>query len=79
MPKIPIVSAQKLVKVLKKKGFILDHVSGSHHVFYHSESKLRASVPIHKGRDLGKGITLSILKDAKITREEFLKHDPYQK
>ncbi|OGM15201.1 hypothetical protein A3D84_04665 [Candidatus Woesebacteria bacterium RIFCSPHIGHO2_02_FULL_42_20] len=73
MPKIPIVSAHKLIKVLKKKGFTLDHVSGSHHIFYHPEGKLRASVPVHKGRDLGKGITLSILKDAKITPEEFTK------
>jgi len=71
MPKIPIISARKLVKVLKKKGFVLDHILGSHHIFYNSESKVTVSVPVHKGRDLGKGITLSILKDAKVAIEEF--------
>ena len=73
MPKIPIVTARKLIKVLKKKGFVLDHVSGSHHVFYNPENKRRASVPVHKGKDLGKGITLSILKDADVEISEFLK------
>lgn len=73
MPKIPIVTSKKLIKVLKKKGFYLDHVTGSHHIFYHPDSKLRASVPVHKGKDLGKGITISILKDADISITEFLK------
>ena len=73
MPKIPAVTAQRLIKVLKKKGFYLDHVSGSHHIFYHPSGGLRASVPVHKGKDLGKGITISILKDADVTIEEFLK------
>lgn len=73
MPKIPVVTAHKLIKVLKKKGFVLDHTSGSHFIFYHPETKLRASVPIHKGHDIGRGLTLAILKDAKISTEEFVK------
>ena len=30
-------------------------------------------IPVHKGHDLGKGNTLSILKDAKVSPEEFIK------
>jgi len=73
MPRIPVISARKLIKVLNKAGFLLDHTEGSHHVFRHPVRKLRVSVPVHAGRDLGQGITLSILKDAKLTRDEFLK------
>lgn len=71
MPNLPIVSARKLIKVLKKKGFELDRIKGSHHVFKRTNDQKSVSVPIHPGNDLGRGITLAILKDADITPEEF--------
>lgn len=73
MGKLPVVSARKLIKVLKKKGFILNRIAGSHHIFVREVDKLSVSVPVHPGHDLGRGITLSILKDADITVDEFLK------
>lgn len=72
MPKLPIIKAQILIKILKKRGFVLDRVKGSHHVIFHSVSKLTVVVPVHKGKDLGRGITLSILADAKISLDEFM-------
>lgn len=72
MPKIPIVKAQKLIKVLKKRGFVLDRIHGSHHIFVHELDQLSASIPVHKGHDLGRGITMAILKDANISVDEFL-------
>ena len=72
MPKIPVISAHKLVKVLIKKGFVLHHTTGSHFIYIKYEGKLRASVPLHQGRDLGRGITKAILKDADISVDEFL-------
>lgn len=30
MPKLPSLTPQKLIKILKKKGFKLDRVKGSH-------------------------------------------------
>lgn len=73
MPKIPAVSARKLIKVLKKDGFILDHIRGSHYIFFHPIKKVVISVPIHSSHDLGKGITSAILKDAKISISDFLR------
>lgn len=66
MPKLPILNARKLIKILKKDGFKLSRTEGSHNIFYHPVKKLIVSVPVHKGNDLGRGITLAILKDAKI-------------
>lgn len=71
MPNIPAIPARKLIKVLKKKGFILQRVHGSHHIFIRVSDKTTLSVPVHKGQDLGRGITLAILKDAQITPQEF--------
>jgi len=73
MPKLPVVSARKLIKVLKKKGFILHRINGSHHTFKRTSDKVTVTVPVHPGHDLGRGLTKSILKDASITDEEFLK------
>ena len=73
MPRIPVIKARQVVKVLKKKGFLHQHTQGSHFIFYHPEKKTIVSVPVHKGRDLGRGITLAILEDAKISIDEFLK------
>ncbi|MGC9444193.1 MAG: type II toxin-antitoxin system HicA family toxin [Candidatus Methanospirareceae archaeon] len=33
------------MKVLEKKGFVLDRIKGSHHVYYQPETKRRAIIP----------------------------------
>jgi predicted RNA binding protein YcfA (HicA-like mRNA interferase family) len=73
MPKVPIITARKLIKVLKKAGFVLDHSQGSHYIFYHPKKKIAVPVPVHAGKDLGKGLVMAILKESKITIDEFLR------
>lgn len=73
MPKIPIVSAKELIRALQKKGFIHDRTKGSHQIYVNLKTQKIISVPVHKGRTLGKGITHAILKDADISPEEFQK------
>lgn len=69
MPKLQSLTPQKIVKVLEKKGFVLDRVKGSHHIYYNLETKRRVVVPIHK-RDLPKGTLFEILKQSGISKEE---------
>ena len=69
MPKLLSLTPEKVIKALKRKGFVLDRVKGSHHIYYHPETKRRVVVPLHK-RDLPKGTLLEILKQAGITKEE---------
>lgn len=69
MPKLPTLTPQKIIKVLERKGFILDRVKGSHHIYYHPEMKRRVVVALHK-RNLPKGTLLEILKQAGIGKEE---------
>ncbi|OGM76045.1 hypothetical protein A2188_03485 [Candidatus Woesebacteria bacterium RIFOXYA1_FULL_43_9] len=73
MPSIPAIKAIKLIKVLEKDGFVFKRSAGSHQIFFHPLKRVVVSIPVHKGKDLGKGITLAILKDAKISTEQFLK------
>ncbi len=71
MPKLPAVKPREIVRFLERKGFALDHASGSHFIYYHPESKRRAVVPKHS-RDIPKGTLLSLLREAGFTREELI-------
>ncbi len=54
-----IVSGKELVKLLKKNGWELDRISGSHHIM--KKGDLTVSVPVHSNRDLPPG-TLNAIK-----------------
>ena len=71
MPKLPALTPEKVIRILKEKGFVLDRVKGSHHIYYHPETKRRVVVPVHK-KDLPKGTLIEILKQAGISREELM-------
>jgi predicted RNA binding protein YcfA (HicA-like mRNA interferase family) len=71
MPKLPAVKPREVIRFLEQNGFILDHASGSHFIFYNPASKKRAVVPQHN-RDLPKGTLLSLLREAGFSRAEFM-------
>ena len=72
MSRFPIITPRQLIAALKKKGFYEDRQVGSHLILVNSQRDQTISVPIHKGKTLGRGLTLAILKDANLSREEFL-------
>ena len=39
MPDLPIITSAKIIKILKSKGFVLDRIKGSHHIYYQPETK----------------------------------------
>jgi len=67
MPKIPSLTPQKVVRLLERKGFVLDRMKGSHRIYYHPETKKRVVVPFHR-KDLPQGTLLEILKEAGVSR-----------
>jgi predicted RNA binding protein YcfA (HicA-like mRNA interferase family) len=70
MPKLPVLSAKEIIKVLRKFGFVVYRQTGSHIHLWNEERKLLVTVPNHP--ELAKGTLLSIMKQAKIEKEEFL-------
>ena len=44
MSDMPSFTPQGIIKILKKKGFVLDRVKGSHHIYYHDELKRRVEI-----------------------------------
>lgn len=71
MSKLPAIKPRQISRFLEQNGFVLDHTSGSHFVFYNSVSRRRAVVPQHN-RDLPKGTLISLLREAGFTREELI-------
>ncbi len=69
MHKLPSLTSQEVVRILERKGYILDRAKGSHRIYYHSESKRRVIIPYHR-KDLPKGTLMEILKQAGISKDE---------
>jgi predicted RNA binding protein YcfA (HicA-like mRNA interferase family) len=63
MPKIPSLTPEKLARILLQHGFVLDHQTGSHRVYYNKERKKRVVVPYHR-KELPRGTLVTILKEA---------------
>jgi predicted RNA binding protein YcfA (HicA-like mRNA interferase family) len=71
MSKFPILKAKELLKFLQTKNFKIDRQTGSH-IVLKKENQI-VIVPLHQGKDLGIGITMTILKDAGFSRKDYLK------
>ncbi|HYW97462.1 MAG TPA: type II toxin-antitoxin system HicA family toxin [Bacteroidales bacterium] len=69
MSNTPSLTPKELVKILKKKGFVLDRSRGSHQIWLHPDSHKRAIVPMHN-KDIPKGTFFAILKQAGIDKNE---------
>jgi predicted RNA binding protein YcfA (HicA-like mRNA interferase family) len=67
MPKLPAVKPRELIRFLEQHGFVLDHVTGSHQVFYDPETKRRAVVARHN-REIPKGTLISLLRKPVLPR-----------
>ena len=67
--KLPRLTADKVIKIIEKKGFVLARQSGSHMIYRNSEG-VRITILFHSGKIIHPKIIKSIIKDAKISEEE---------
>lgn len=71
--KLPAVSANEMLKILvNKKGFTVTRQRGSHISLHKKTEERTLLVVVPQKREIKKGTLLSILRQAKISREEFL-------
>jgi predicted RNA binding protein YcfA (HicA-like mRNA interferase family) len=57
-----LMSGKEFVRLLKKNGWVLDRIKGSHHIM--RKNGLSLSVPVHANEDLKSGIFNSLKKQA---------------
>lgn len=71
MAKLPSVTGKDAIKAFAKAGFVLARTSASHHILKREGHPHRLSIPVHAGKTLGKGLLLSLIALAGLTKEEF--------
>ena len=72
--RLPAVNARRVIRALERAGFIVDRIVGSHHVMAHRLARTRAvTVPYKGGKDLKPGTLRSIIRQAGLTVEEFVR------
>jgi predicted RNA binding protein YcfA (HicA-like mRNA interferase family) len=71
--KLPVVSGKDMIKLLSKQGFHTVRQKGDHISLFKmvGNEPLLAVVPLKK--EIKKGTLLSILRQARLSREEFMK------
>ena len=73
MHRLPILTSKALVRILKNFGFQLDHITGSHFIFYNPRTHKRTTIPYHF-KDLPKGTLINILREAGISKKDLEKY-----
>ena len=73
MSKLPALPAHDIIRVLEKAGFVVVRQRGSHIRLVHRDDPTRyATVAMH-GSDVPRKDVASILRQSKISTEEFLR------
>ena len=70
--RLPVLKADEVIRALRKAGFDVVRVRGSHHILRHRDDASRTTVvPNHAGRDIKRGLLHKIIGDAGLTVDEF--------
>lgn len=69
MSKYSVVTGKSLVLALRKLGFDVKRIKGSHHFLRHPDGRTTV-IPVHSGESLGPGLLAKILRDVEKTRDE---------
>ena len=71
--KLPNLPARKILPILYKLGFYKRDKKGSHLILKRDKDSALVTIPIHSGKDIPRGTLFSIIKQAGLTKKEFLK------
>jgi predicted RNA binding protein YcfA (HicA-like mRNA interferase family) len=71
MTRLPSLRPRQIVSALERCGFRVIRISGSHYQLLNERTHRHTTVP-HHNRDLPRGTVAAILRQAGLTREEFL-------
>lgn len=70
--RLPSLKADEVIRALRKAGFEIARIKGSHHILRHRDDPSRGTVvPVHHGKDIKRGLLRKIIADAGLTHDEF--------
>lgn len=71
MPKPPVLKPREVCRILESMGFYVVRQRGSHIQYRHPDGR-GTTVPDHGGRDVSPGLLRQIIKDIRLTVDEFI-------
>jgi predicted RNA binding protein YcfA (HicA-like mRNA interferase family) len=70
MSRLRRIRGRELIAALKRAGFVVARVRGSHHFLRHPEGRATV-VACHAGETIGPGLMRKILRDVEMDAEQF--------
>lgn len=64
------ISGKQLCKIVEKKGWILQRITGSHYIYENIQETKILSIPVHRNQDLKIGTLKALMKIANLTEED---------
>lgn len=72
MARLPRLRGREVIAVLRRAGFGVLRIKGSHHFLQHPDGR-RTVVPVHAGETIGPGLFSKILADIDMDADTFSK------
>ncbi len=66
MSRSPRVTGAELIEALRRAGFSVARIRGSHHFLRHVDGR-QTVVPVHSGETIGPGLLNKILRDCQLS------------
>jgi predicted RNA binding protein YcfA (HicA-like mRNA interferase family) len=70
MSRLPRLEGREVIAALRRAGFEVVRIHGSHHRLRHPDGRA-TTVPVHAGEPIGPGLLARILRDCGLSRDEF--------
>ena len=70
MTKLARLTGRRVIAALRKAGFEVVRIKGSHHFLAHPDGRC-TSVPVHSGETVGPGLLSKILRDCEMSGADF--------
>jgi predicted RNA binding protein YcfA (HicA-like mRNA interferase family) len=67
----PAVSGKEAIRALKRLGFRLDRIEGSHHMLVKPGHPVTVVVPVHGSQAIPRGTLASIIRIAQVRKKQF--------
>ena len=72
MGRLPRLRGREVIAALKRAGFVVLRVRGSHHFLRHADGRVTV-VACHSGETIGPGLMTKILRDIEVEPEQLAK------
>ena len=66
------ISGKHFCKIVEQRGWILQRVTGSHHIYQNPDFDKILSIPVHKNKDLKVGTLKALMKIADLAEEDLM-------